>query len=256
MESTKGIFNKNVQNILVMVFSIIFAFIIWGLVINRFVNPLYWPKIPAVFNALVQMKSTIFVNIGSSTYRTILGYLIGCISGIGIAYLMSWNRWFNAFITPYIEVIRPIPALALIPFFILWFGIGDLGKILMIAMGTFVVMVVTTSEGIHQLDLIYIRAATILGASKWNIYRTIIFPGSLPTIMGGLRVNAAFSFGMMIASEFLGAKSGLGLLIIIARRTMTTEVMLLSVIIIGILAFIFDRLVLLIGRYVTRWMPV
>ncbi|MBM3709129.1 MAG: ABC transporter permease [Actinobacteria bacterium] len=255
MKSNKGIFNKNVQNALVMVFSIIFGFLVWGLVINRFVDDLYWPTIPSLFGALVQMKVTIALSIGSSIYRTIAGYSLGCILGIVIAYLMSWNRWFNAFITPYIEIIRPIPALALIPFFILWFGIGDLGKILMIAMGAFVIMVITVLEGIFQLDQIYIKAATILGASKWKIYKTIVFPGSLPAIMSGLRINAAFSFGMMIAAEFLGAKTGLGLIIIIARRTMSTNVMLLSVIIIGILAFLFDRLVLSIGRYVTRWMP-
>jgi ABC-type nitrate/sulfonate/bicarbonate transport system permease component len=125
----------------------------------------------------------------------------------------------------------------------------------MISMGTFVVMVITTREGIHQLDRVYVRAATVLGATRWSIYKSIIFPGSLPSVMGGLRVNAALSFGMMIASEFLGAKSGLGYLIIVARRTMKTEVMLLSVIIIGLLSFLFDRLVVLIGRYVTRWMP-
>ncbi len=254
MKSNKGIFNKNIQNVLVMVFSIIFGLLIWGFVINRFIDELYWPSIPSIIDALVQMKGTIVVSMGASIYRTIAGYVLGCFLGISIAYLMSWNRWFNAFITPYIEIIRPIPALALIPFFILWFGIGDLGKILMIAMGTFVIMVITTLEGIFQLDQVYVKAATILGASKWRIYKTIVFPGSLPAIMGGLRVNAAFSFGMMIASEFLGAKTGLGLIIIIARRTMSTDVMLLSVIIIGILAFLFDRLVLSIGRYVTRWM--
>ncbi|MHB8277903.1 MAG: ABC transporter permease [Candidatus Humimicrobiaceae bacterium] len=255
MKNNNRFLNKNFQNVLVMVFSIIFLLLIWYFLLNKLVEELYWPKLISVIDSLVQMKSTILTNIWASTYRTVLGYLLGSVLGIVTAYLMSWNRWFYAFITPYIEVIRPIPALALIPFFLLWFGIGDLGKILMIAMGTFVIMVINTQEGIRQLDTVYIKAAKILGANKWNIYKTIIFPGSLPAIMGGLRVNASFAFGMMIAAEFLGAKSGLGLLIIIARRTMQTDVMLLVVIIIGLLAFLFDRLVLSIGRYVTRWTP-
>lgn len=240
---------------IVMILSVVAGILIWWLVINRYVNYLYWPNIISVVKAIGQLKEMLLIHITSSTYRVILGYALGCSLGIVIAYIMSWNPWISAIITPYIEIIRPIPVIALIPFFILWFGIGALGKVLMISLGAFVVIVISTLEGIHQLDQVYIQAATVLGASKFSIYKTIIFPGSLPTVMGGLRVNAALSFGMMIAAEFLGAKSGLGYLIIVARRTMSTDVMLLSLIIIGLLSFLFDRLILLVGRYVTRWMP-
>ena len=255
MKKNRRILNKNTKYNLVVVLSIILIFLIWVFLINRWVPKLYWPSLSSVIDSVVQLRSTLLINMAASVIRTILGYLLGCSLGIAIAYLMSWNKWFDALITPYISVLRPIPAYALIPFFILWFGIGDTGKILMIAMGTFVIMVISTLEGIHQLDRLYIKAAKILGASKWQIYKTIIFPGSLPAIMGGLRVNATLAFGIMVASEYLGAKSGLGLLIITARRTMETDVMLLAIIIIGTLAFIFDKIVLQVGRYVTRWMP-
>lgn len=248
-------FALKIQMPLVMIFSVVFALLVWSLIINQWVKHIYWPSFSLMLQALVQLKKTILTHLGTSVYRTLLGYIAGCTLGILIGYGMSWNKWFNAFITPYVEVLRPIPALALIPFFILWFGIGDLGKILMIAMGTSVVMIIITLEGIHQVNPVYLKAASVLGASKRSVYKTIVFPASLPSIMGGLRVNAASAFGLMIASEFLGAKSGLGFLIIISRRTMKTEVMLLSVIIIGVLSFLFDRFILVIGRHVTRWMP-
>lgn len=240
---------------IVIASSLIFGFLVWAFIINRWVDSLFWPKLTDVFDSVLQLKGNLLINAGTSLYRTLLGYLLGCALGILTAYAMSWNKWINSIIVPYIEILRPVPALALIPFFILWFGIGNLGKILMISMGTFVVMIIQTLEGIYQLNQNYIRAATILGASKWNIYKTIIFPGSLPYIVGGLRVSTSIAFGLMIVSEFLGAQSGLGYLVIVARRTLSTDVMLLSVMVIGLLSFLFDRLVLLIGRYLTRWMP-
>lgn len=246
---------KRIQTAILMITSIVIGVLVWWQVINRFVDPLKWPTIPSLLYALFQIKGVILNYIGVSVQRTILGYIVGCSLGVIIAYSMSWSKFINAIITPYLEILRPIPALALIPFFIIWFGVGNLGKVLMIGMGTSVVMVITVLEGIHQLNKLYLRAATILGASRWGIYKTIIFPGSVPAIMGGLRVNAAFSFGMMIASEFLGAKGGLGYLILVARNTLKTEVMVLAVIIIAVLSFIFDRIVLVIGRYITRWMP-
>jgi ABC-type nitrate/sulfonate/bicarbonate transport system permease component len=247
--------NEKTKSALLMVASIIFGFLVWWQVINRLVEPVYWPALTSLLQAIKKMGATLPTQIWASVQRTILGYLLGCTLGVLIAYGMSWSKIINALITPYIEILRPVPAIALIPFFLLWFGIGNLGKILLIGMGAFVVMVITVLEGIHQLNPVYIRAATILGASKWGIYKSIIFPGSLPAIMGGLRVNAAFSFGMMIGAEFLGAQSGLGYLIIVSRRTFATEVMLLSVILIGILSFLFDRIVLITGRYITRWTP-
>jgi ABC-type nitrate/sulfonate/bicarbonate transport system permease component len=247
--------DRKTQMTLISIFAVVGGFLIWWLIINRWVDHLYWPSISSVINALMQIRKRILLYIGASLYRTILGYIFGCVLGIVAGFAMSWSRYIFALINPYVQIIRPIPQLALIPFYILWFGIGDAGKIIMITVGTFFVMVITTLEAIHQLNRVYIRAATVLGATKWEIYRTIIFPGTIPAIMGGLRVNVALSLGLMIASEFLGAKSGLGYLIIVARRTMATEVMLLTVIIIGFISFFLDRVVLWIGRYVTRWLP-
>ena len=168
---------------------------------------------------------------------------------------MTWNTWINSVLDPLIEGFRPIPAIALIPFFILWFGIGDLGKLILTAIGGFTVMVVTTIEAVKNVSPIYIMAARTLGADRWAIYRTIILPAITPTLIGGLRVTIALSFALVIAAEFMGAQSGLGYLIMLARRTLQTDAILVGIIIIGITSWIVDRMVRILGDYLTRWAP-
>ena len=121
---------KRTQTAILMITSIVIGVLVWWQVINRFVDPLKWPTIPSLLYAVVQIRGVILNYIGMSVQRTILGYIVGCCLGVIIAYLMSWSKFINAIVTPYLEILRPIPALALIPFFIIWFGIGNLGKVL------------------------------------------------------------------------------------------------------------------------------
>src|SRR5690606_25006802 len=127
-------------------------------------------------------------------------------------------RTVTAILDPFIEMLRPIPALALIPFFVLWFGLGDTGKILLIALGGAVVMVVTVYEALERVPRIYVDAARTLGVNTLGVYRTVLLPAILPTFWSGVRVSSALSFGLGIAAEFMGAQDGLGYLILLARR--------------------------------------
>ena len=120
----------------------------------------------------------------ATMYRVVVGMLAGAILGVICGIAMSWNRWINSILDPLIEALRPIPAVALIPFFILWFGIGDTGKLILTALGGFTVMVVTTLEAIKHVSPIYIMAARTLGANRLTIYRTVILPAITPPLIG------------------------------------------------------------------------
>tara|TARA_Y100001970_G_C13978608_1_gene721946 strand:- start:502 stop:921 length:420 start_codon:yes stop_codon:yes gene_type:complete len=135
----------------------------------------------------------------------------------------------------------------------MWFGIGEVGKLVLITLGVFAIIVVSTLEAVKNVPRIYIRAARTLGANENQIFRTIIIPGMIPGIIGPLRVATALSFTLVVAAEFMGAQQGVGYRIMEARRLFVTDVILLNVIIITILAGIADRLVRYITDYLTRW---
>lgn len=189
----------------------------------------------------------------NTLWRVVLGWGIGIVSGIWMGLRMTRSETVYAIANPIIEAIRPIPPIALIPFFIIWFGIGWSGQVILIALGCFMVMTVNTFVAVNNVPPIYIRAASALGASKAKIYRTIIRPAILPDLISGFRIAAALAFGVGIAAEFMGAQSGLGFMIMVARRTLNTNTILLGIIIIGIESFLFDQAIKSISHYLIRW---
>jgi len=188
-------------------------------------------------------------------YRIAAGFAIGSSLGIVMGLFIGWNKVVGALLEPLVEFIRPMPPLALIPLFILWFGIGDDSKIIVIAFGSWVVLVVTTIDAVRNVDPIFINAARLLGAKGYSIFRTILFPAILPVIMGGLRVAAAGSFGMSVAAEFMGTSSGFGYLIIEGRRFIQTDMLLMGVFAITICSMIVNWLLKWVERRFTRWVP-
>ena len=124
--------------------SILLFLLFWQFVVPLVIDPLAWPRLPAVIATAGKAGGTLLEDAWVSTYRALAGFALGCALGVLTGLAMVMNRWFAAVLTPYLAVLRPIPAIVLIPFFIVWFGAGDAGKIYMIALACWVVMVVTT----------------------------------------------------------------------------------------------------------------
>lgn len=188
-------------------------------------------------------------------YRVILGLLIGIFFGLVAGILMSYNKIFYFILDPIIEIIRPIPPIALTPFFILWLGLGDISQLLLISLGCFMIITVSTFVGISNVSPVYIRAAQSLGAKKWQLYRTVFIPAITPGLLSGIRVALASSFALTVAAEYLGAQGGLGYLIRNARQVLHTETILLAAIILGIQSLITDQLIRYFVKYLTKWTP-
>lgn len=240
---------------MVSIVTVLILVVLWTALTDSYIDDLYFPSPMDTIQVVGRMEGVLVGYFLATMYRVVVGMLIGAVLGVVCGVAMSWNKWINSVLDPLIEGLRPIPAVALIPFFILWFGIGDTGKLILTAIGGFTVMVVTTLEAIKHVSPIYIMAARTLGASRLEIYRTIILPAITPTLIGGVRVTVALSFALVIASEFMGAQSGLGYMIMLARRTLQTDAILVGVIIIGITSWIVDRCVRIVGNYLTRWAP-
>jgi ABC-type nitrate/sulfonate/bicarbonate transport system permease component len=217
------------------------------------IRPLKFPTPRMVGRVFVDSPALLLNGTEWTVGRVVVGLAIGATGGVLIGLLMSRFKTAYNILDPQIESMRPIPPLAAIPFFILWFGIGETGKFLLIATGVFMIMVVTTVEAAHHVSPIYVRAALSLGAPKGRIYRTVIFPAILPPLVAGLRVSAAAAFGLVVAAEFMGAQKGLGYLVMNASRTLDTGMILTAMIILGLSSFVLDKLIRLLAAYLTRW---
>ncbi|NMC77818.1 MAG: ABC transporter permease [Chloroflexi bacterium] len=221
--------------------------------VMHLIPSLFFPSPNDVIATLISVKSTILEHSAITLGRVLLSFAAGSLIGIMVGLIMTRFQFIYGLLNPIIEAIRPIPPIALIPFFILWFGIGDFGKLLLSAIGCFMVMVVNTIEAVRNVPRIYKQAAASLGAEDSYAYRTVIVPGIIPELISGLRVGLALAFSLVIAAELMGAQTGIGYMIMVARRSLNTPTILLGIIIIGLEAWLMDTLLGILTRSVTKW---
>lgn len=225
----------------IAVASMISILLLWFIITHwGIVKPMYLPTPKRVITAAVDIGPNLLIHIGATLARVLVGFSFGALSGVTIGVLMSSNNLLFSALSGIIECWRPVPPIALIPFFILWFGFSDIGKIILVALGVFLILVVNTLESIRNVRPIYVRVGMNLGASKSKLYRSIILPAILPSLISGFRISMALSISLVIVSEFMGATWGLGYLISVAKVTFSTHTILLSIFIIGIISWLLD----------------
>ncbi|TDC62139.1 ABC transporter permease [Streptomyces hainanensis] len=217
------------------------------------VDALYFPTPESLWEAVTTLNSQLVDDASATLWRVLVSWIGGSAVGVVVGLLMARARWFFHVLNPVIEAVRPVPPVALIPFVILWFGIGDSGKIFLGALACFMVMVVNTTVACGNVSPVYVQAARSLGASRNQVYRTVVLPAIVPEILSGFRIGSALAFAVVVAAEFQGADAGIGRLIMSASRTLNTAVVLLGTIVIAILAVALDQVISRISAYVTRW---
>lgn len=235
--------------------SMVFCLVLWWLLTSGtgIVSPLYFPSPFQVVERLGKLWPTLTLDSAMTFVRVVVSWLIGSFLGVAAGLLMARSYAARHLLQPIIEALRPVPPVALVPFVILWFGIGDLGKIVLGALSCFMVMVVNTLVSSNNVRPVFLRAARSLGASENAAYRTVILPAIVPELVSGLRIGAALAFAVIVAAEMIGAEAGLGRLIMLASRTLDTPVILLGTVVIGIEAYVLDRIVRLVSLRSTRW---
>jgi ABC-type nitrate/sulfonate/bicarbonate transport system permease component len=168
--------------------------------------------------------------------------------------MARWGR-FRAIAELPIEVLRTIPPLAAIPFFLIWIGTTPIGQLMMVGFYTFVMLVVTTLNAAANVDPIYPRFAATLGADPNRIFRTVIFPAMVPAIAGGIRVAVGIALGVQVVAELMGGRQGMGQVFSMMISFQALDVIIIGIFWIAVAAVIID-LVLVWGiRRLTRWMP-
>jgi ABC-type nitrate/sulfonate/bicarbonate transport system permease component len=221
----------------------------------RMFNPILLPLPHEVLLAAIQLTESgeLLRDIAASLNRVILGFLVAAVLGVGLGTLIGRSRTIESLLEPAFELMRPVPPLAFLPVFVLWFGIGETSKVAFITYSAFFPIFTTTTEGIKFVDILLIRAAQTLGASEREIFRLVVLPAALPSIITGLRVGFAQCLFVIVAAEFIAADSGLGFLINDSRSFFLMSNMLVGAAVIGLIGFIFNTLLRRLETRLLRW---
>jgi len=184
----------------------------------------------------------LYADIGASLWRALPGFVIGSAFGAALGLAAGMWRAFDGAFSPVVFLTYPVPKIVLLPLFMLWFGIGDLSKVLIIALACFYPVFINAYYGARSTKKILVWSALNMGASQGRIFRRIVVPSALPQIFAGLRVSLALSFIVMFAAEMINARSGLGHMIRTAENSLRFDLMYVSLVSIAILGYAGDRL--------------
>lgn len=235
--------------------SVVLLLLVWHAVAMTPGGSIVMAKPADVLRKLIDniANGTLWPHVASSLFRVIVGFAIGFVCSIPIAFLMGWYEPIRNLFAPWVQFIRNIPPLSYIPLVILGAGVGENAKIIVIFIASFLVSVVTIYQGVLNVDVTLIRAAKVLGASNKDIFLTVVIPASTPFILVAARLGLSSSLTTLIAAELTGASRGLGMMIQKAQSYYDRETMLLGIVVIGIIGVIFERVVHFLERRLTGW---
>jgi sulfonate transport system permease protein len=190
-----------------------------------------------------------------SAGRALLGLAVGGSLGLIFGLLTGSIRWAETLLDSTIQMVRNIPALALIPLVILWFGIDETAKLFLISVAVFFPIYINTFHGIRNVDVGLIEMGRTYGLSQWGLYRQIILPGALSSILVGLRFSLGLMWVILIVAETISAQAGIGYLTMNAREFLQTDVVLVGILLYAILGKLADVFAKGLERYWLRWHP-
>jgi NitT/TauT family transport system permease protein len=216
------------------------------------------PTVPAIVKTLASMllDGTMIKHAFATLYRVVAGFALAAVVGLPLGILMARYRPVENFFMPLVSVLMPIPSLAWVPIFILWFGLGNTTTILIVFYAATFPMTLNTWSGVRSVNPLWLRAAGAMGADGQALFWKVIVPGASPFIITGLRQAFLRSFIAVVGAEIIAASAwGLGWVIFDAKEFLNADIMLASLAVIGFIGFVVERLVFgsLERRTILRW---
>jgi taurine transport system permease protein len=222
-------------------------------------EPIWLPPPEAVIARLIEIARAGYQGTGladhlwASVSRVLAGFILGTLIGVPLGYAMGLSGWVRGWFDPIVEFMRPVPPLALIPLIIIWFGIWETGKIVLLFLAALWIMVIAARSGVSGIRLSKIHAAYSLGASKTQVLWHVIIPNSLPDIFTGARVAMGVCWGTVVAAELVAAEKGAGMMILVASKFQLTDIVVMGIILIGIIGYGIDILMRLAEKRMVPW---
>lgn len=265
--SPKGIDAENGQNpVLERLRSLVpgltsFAAValIWeGLSQSGIVPRYFLPPLSAVLAeawTLLVKDTALYGDIGISILRIGAGFTLSVAFGVVCGTAAGLNRRAESFLVPSISTIAPVPKVAFLPLFVVWFGIGEMAKILVVFANNFYQLFVNTFSGIKEIDQRYLWAAASMGFSRYELIRYVVLPGSLPYIISGARITAPVAVVIIVLAEMVAARNGIGFFTYQMARDYRLAEMFVGLGVLGVISIAFDAIVSTVGRRLTHWEP-
>lgn len=251
---------KEKKNKWYKILSLVVFFIIWEMasrinVYQGWFNPVFLPSPTLIMQTGYDyfQKGMLFKHIGISLYRMLGGFLIGTIIAVVGGALIASFKWIDNLVMPIVNMFGPIPVLAFLPMFLIWFGIGESSKITLIAYTTFIAMLPYVIDGIKNTDPLLIRSAVSLGASRFQVFSKVILNSAMPNIFTGMKACLGLGFSSLVVAEMMGASSGLGYIIVDAKNWFKMADMFLAAILIGILYTLFFCVLTILENILFKW---
>lgn len=253
MSSTGSISLINIGRVIVSFLGVIAVW--WLVAASGAISTDLFPTPLMVWYALIELHEdgVLYSDLAVSLSRAAIGFAIGATSGIIIGMLTARIALFSYALGPFLTLLRPIPAIALVPIAIVWFGIGEGSKYFVIAYTVFLAVWLNTHHGAVHVAGTYIRAARSLGASRLREFFEVVIPAAAPHIVVGLRLGAALAFLSLVAAELSGASSGIGFRLQDARQFIRTDRMFVGLIELGILGAMLDLVFVTISNKLVHW---
>jgi len=198
-------------------------------------------------------NATLAQHVGTSLFRILTAFVIATAIGVPLGLAMGLNRWVDGMFSPPIQLYWPVPPLAYLPLVIIWFGIGETAKIILLSLAMFAPIVISAQAGVRSVSQARIQAAQSLGASKAQIIRHVVLPNALPEILTGLRLGIGAGWSTLVAAELVAATKGLGFMTLSAAQFLVTDVVFVGILSIAALATIFLTVLRLLERRLTPW---
>jgi ABC-type nitrate/sulfonate/bicarbonate transport system permease component len=215
-----------------------------------------FPPPSKVATALVEMTRSgeLLKDIWVSTRRAFLGFLLGGSTAIAVGIVAGRVSWMDQYISPIIQLLRPLPPVAIIPLIIVWLGIGETSKLFSIAFAVFFPVWISSYLGAHEVPRTFIWSARSLNVAEWRILYNVVLPSALPFIVAGCRTGIAVAFIMVFVSELAGASSGLGYQISVSHLAYRIDRMMAALAVLGVCGAASDALVLRGSRWLFPWL--
>ena len=248
------------SSVVISVVTVVSLIAIWFAVTNLgWVKPLFLPKPQAVFEQFYEYLTgrandkPLWQHFAASMFRVFSAFALACVTAIPVGIAMGMSRVARGIFDPPLEFYRPLPPLAYLPLIIIWFGIDELPKVLLIFLSCFAPLALAARSGMRSASQEQINAAYSMGASYGQVIRHVILPSALPDILIGMRIAIGFGWTTLVAAEMVAANLGLGQMVLNASNFLRTDIVVMGIIVIGVVAYLFDLLMRWAERALVPW---
>lgn len=240
--------------------TLVSIFLAWYAIARyRVVSELFVPHPASVLEAFWEILTEgyrgvpLAQHLADSLYRVVAGFLLGVVTAVPLGLAIGYSTRVQAIFDPLIEFYRPLPPLAYYTLLVIWLGIENASKIALLYLAAFPPLSVSAMQGVRSVSPERIQGARSLGASRWQVFRYVIFPSCLPDIFTGMRVSIAFTYTTLVAAEMVAATSGIGWMVLDASKFLQSDVIFMGNILMGLTGIALDRLIRIAERRIVPW---